>query len=175
MHLPCANCSPRLLQRSFVSRSTSSIRRSRSIWLKSCSNLLDVEKQLTKRCNALFTLPTRRTFRSGPHRTAGCATSCVFARRVKNGSEKIVNPRHPQLKTMITIKSFDGNKFDAYLALPTSGYGPGIVVLQEIFGVNNYMRSVADWYAAHGFVGICPDLFWRIEPGVQLTDKGDDW
>jgi len=51
---------------------------------------------------------------------------------------------------MITIKSFDGGEFDAYLALPASGYGPGIVVLQEIFGVNNYIRSVADWYAAHG-------------------------
>ena len=43
------------------------------------------------------------------------------------------------------IKSFDGGEFDAYLALPASGYGPGIVVLQEIFGVNDYMRSVADW------------------------------
>ena len=73
------------------------------------------------------------------------------------------------------IKSFDGGEFDAYLALPASGYGPGIVVLQEIFGVNNYMRSVTDWYAAHGFVAVCPDLFWRIERGVQLTDKGDDW
>jgi len=76
---------------------------------------------------------------------------------------------------MIIIKSFDGNEFDAYLAMPASGYGPGIVVLQEIFGVNNYMRSVADWYAAHGFVAVCPDLFWRLERGVQLTDKGDDW
>jgi len=73
------------------------------------------------------------------------------------------------------IKSFDGGEFDAYLALPASGYGPGIVVLQEIFGVNDYMRSVADWYAAHGFVALCPDLFWRLEPGVQLTDRGDDW
>ena len=36
------------------------------------------------------------------------------------------------------------------------------------------MRSVADWYAAHGFVALCPDLFWRLERGVQLTDKGDD-
>ena len=70
---------------------------------------------------------------------------------------------------MTTIKSFDGGEFDAYLALPASGYGPGIVVLQEIFGVNDYMRSVTDWYAAHGFVAICPDLFWRLEPGVQLT------
>ena len=71
---------------------------------------------------------------------------------------------------MITIKSFDGGEFDAYLALPSSGYGPGIVVLQEIFGVNSFMRSVADWYAAHGFVALCPDLFWRMERGVELTE-----
>jgi len=76
---------------------------------------------------------------------------------------------------MVTIKSFDGGEFDGYLALPASGFGPGIVVLQEIFGVNHYMRAVADWYAAHGFVALCPDLFWRQERGVQLTDKGDDW
>jgi carboxymethylenebutenolidase len=76
---------------------------------------------------------------------------------------------------MVTIKSFDGGEFDGYLALPASGYGPGVLVLQEIFGVNSYMRSVADWYAAHGFVALCPDLFWRIQHGVQLTDKGDDW
>ena len=71
---------------------------------------------------------------------------------------------------MITIKSFDGGEFDAYLSLPASGYGPGILVLQEIFGVNSYMRSVVDWYAAHGFVALCPDLFWRIERGVELTE-----
>ena len=71
---------------------------------------------------------------------------------------------------MPTIKSFDGGEFDAYLALPASGYGPGVVVLQEIFGVNNYMRSVADWYAVHGFVALCPDLFWRMERGVELTE-----
>jgi carboxymethylenebutenolidase len=71
---------------------------------------------------------------------------------------------------MVTIKSFDGGEFDGYLALPASGYGPGIVVLQEIFGVNDHMRNVADWYAAHGFVALCPDLFWRMERGVELTD-----
>jgi carboxymethylenebutenolidase len=75
---------------------------------------------------------------------------------------------------MVTIKSFDGGEFDAYLALPGSGYGPGILVLQEIFGVNKFLRDLCDWYAAHGFVAICPDLFWRQEPGVQLTDSGDD-
>src|SRR5437016_3694798 len=77
---------------------------------------------------------------------------------------------------MPTIKSFDGEEFDAYMALPASGYGPGIVVLQEIFGVNEYMRSVCDWYASHGFVAMCPDLFWRQEPGVQLTDRSEaEW
>ena len=70
---------------------------------------------------------------------------------------------------MATIKSFDGREFDGYLAIPASGYGPGIVVIQEIFGVNGYMRSVADWYAAHGFVALCPDLFWRMERGLELT------
>ena len=71
---------------------------------------------------------------------------------------------------MTTVKSFDGGEFDAYLSLPASGYGPGIVVLQEIFGVNKYLRSIADWYAAHGFVALVPDLFWRLQPGIQLTD-----
>jgi carboxymethylenebutenolidase len=74
---------------------------------------------------------------------------------------------------MVTIKSFDKQQFDGYLALPASGFGPGIVVLQEIFGVNKHMRSVADWYAAHGFVALCPDLFWRMERGVELSDITD--
>jgi carboxymethylenebutenolidase len=77
---------------------------------------------------------------------------------------------------MVTIKSFDGGEFDGYLALPAGGYGPGIVVLQEIFGVNQFLRDVADWYAAHGFVALVPDLFWRQQRGVELTDKSEaDW
>jgi len=77
---------------------------------------------------------------------------------------------------MTTITSFDGGEFDAYLALPSGNSGPGIVLLQEIFGVNRDMRSIADWYAQRGFVVICPDLFWRQEPGIQLTDQTDaEW
>src|SRR6266480_3025531 len=72
---------------------------------------------------------------------------------------------------MATIDSFDGGQFEAYLALPAAGYGPGIVVLQEIFGVNQFLRDVAGWYAAHGFVAVVPDLFWRQERGVELTDQ----
>jgi len=77
---------------------------------------------------------------------------------------------------MTTITSFDGGEFDAYLALPSGNSGPGVVLLQEIFGVNRVMRSIADWYARRGFVVICPDLFWRQERGVQLTDQTDaEW
>jgi carboxymethylenebutenolidase len=72
---------------------------------------------------------------------------------------------------MVLIRSFDGGEFSAYLALPSGGRGPGVVVLQEIFGVNRDMRSVCDWLAGRGFVAICPDLFWRIEPGVELDQS----
>jgi carboxymethylenebutenolidase len=75
----------------------------------------------------------------------------------------------------ISIPTPDG-PFAGYLAAPTSGRGPGIVVIQEIFGVNDVMRGVADDLAAHGYFALVPDLFWRLEPGVQLTDKTDaEW
>ncbi len=75
----------------------------------------------------------------------------------------------------ITIKGSDGS-FAAYLAQPASGHGPGVVVIQEIFGVNAVMREIADELAAQGFFALVPDLFWRLEPGVQLTDKTDaEW
>ncbi len=75
----------------------------------------------------------------------------------------------------ITIKSRDG-EFTGYLASPGTGRGPGIVVIQEIFGVNQVMRDIADGMASRGYYALVPDLFWRLEPGVQLTDKTDaDW
>lgn len=73
----------------------------------------------------------------------------------------------------ITIKGPDGS-FSGYLSKPKSGTGPGIVVIQEIFGVNKVMRDLTDWYASQGFVALCPDLFWRIEPGIDITDKTDE-
>jgi len=75
----------------------------------------------------------------------------------------------------ITIRGPDGD-FSAYLAIPATTPGPGIVVAQEIFGVNQVMREVCDWLAGEGFVACCPDIFWRIEPGIQLTDKSEaEW
>ena len=67
----------------------------------------------------------------------------------------------------ITIKGADGD-FSGYLAKPSSGKGPGVVVIQEIFGVNRWVRSVADMLAAEGYFALAPDLFWRIVPGLQL-------
>jgi len=75
----------------------------------------------------------------------------------------------------ITVKGSDGT-FGAYLASPASGHGPGVIVIQEIFGVNDVVRSICDAHAARGRFALAPDLFWRLEPGVQLTDKTqEDW
>lgn len=76
----------------------------------------------------------------------------------------------------ITIQASDGGSFSAYLATPSSGTGPGLVVIQEIFGVNKVMRDLCDGFAEQGYVAASPDLFWRQEPGVQLTDKSkEEW
>lgn len=69
---------------------------------------------------------------------------------------------------MIEIAAGDGGTFSAYLALPESGSGAGLVLLQEIFGVNQSLRETADLFAEEGYVTIVPDLFWRIEPGIDL-------
>ena len=75
----------------------------------------------------------------------------------------------------IQIAVPDGS-FSGYLALPKATPAPGILVIQEIFGVNKVMRDLTDGFAAQGYVALCPDLFWRQEPGVQITDKTDaEW
>jgi carboxymethylenebutenolidase len=75
----------------------------------------------------------------------------------------------------VTIKGQDGS-FSGYLAKPASGNGAGVVVIQEIFGINAYVRGIADDLARQGYFALAPDLFWRIEPNVQLTDKSEaEW
>ena len=77
--------------------------------------------------------------------------------------------------TTITVAAGDGGEFQAYVSTPEKGSGPGIVLLQEIFGVNQSMRDVADYYAEEGYVVIAPDLFWRIEPGIELGYTDEDF
>lgn len=61
---------------------------------------------------------------------------------------------------------------DAYLAVPPAGRGPGLLLLQEIFGVNPHIRAVAEQYALAGFTVVAPDLFWRQAPRVELDYVG---
>jgi carboxymethylenebutenolidase len=75
----------------------------------------------------------------------------------------------------VTIATPDGD-FSAYVARPAAAKAPAVVVIQEIFGVNAVMRGVADALAAQGYLAVSPDLFWRIEPGVDITDQSEaEW
>lgn len=75
----------------------------------------------------------------------------------------------------VNIEGQDGS-FKAYVARPEGTPIGGVVVIQEIFGVNAGIRGKADWLARHGFLAVAPDLFWRLEPGVELTDQSEaEW
>lgn len=73
-----------------------------------------------------------------------------------------------------TVTAHDAGQFGAYLRLPPAGHGPGVVLVQEVFGVNDYVRAVAARLALLGYVVAAPDLYWRIEPGLALAhdDEG---
>jgi carboxymethylenebutenolidase len=74
--------------------------------------------------------------------------------------------------TTITIDATDGSgKFEAYVAEPPHTPAGAVVLIQEIFGVNESMKQTAAWIADLGFWAIVPDLFWRLQPGISLTDK----
>ena len=79
--------------------------------------------------------------------------------------------------TSITIKATDGSgSFDAYVVEPVKTPAGAVVLIQEIFGVNDSMRYMACQVADLGFIAVVPDLFWRLEPGVNLTDKSEaEW
>jgi carboxymethylenebutenolidase len=75
----------------------------------------------------------------------------------------------------ITITTSDGS-FSAYLAKPAAASAAAVVVIQEIFGVNQVMREITDGLAGQGYLAVCPDLFWRLEPGVDITDQSEaEW
>ena len=69
----------------------------------------------------------------------------------------------------IDIATARGETFSGYLSLPPTGHGPGIVLIQEIWGVNTHIRALADQYALDGYVVLAPDLFWRLAPRVDLA------
>jgi carboxymethylenebutenolidase len=79
------------------------------------------------------------------------------------------------MKDRITIEGRDG-AFGAYIARPKASPAPAVVVLQELLGVNADIRKTCDELAEQGFIAVAPDLFWRQEPGVDLSVTSEaDW
>jgi carboxymethylenebutenolidase len=66
------------------------------------------------------------------------------------------------------IQAGDGGEFDGHVWVPESGTGPGLLLLQEIFGVGAYLRAVAERLCSRGYTVLAPDLFWRMERNVEL-------
>ncbi len=71
-----------------------------------------------------------------------------------------------------SIESADGGRFDAHVVLPIEGHGAGLLLISEIFGVNDYVRSVADRLAGLGHVVLAPEVFWRHQRGYEM-DSAD--
>jgi len=84
-----------------------------------------------------------------------------------------VSEQSTMMKDRITIKGRDG-AFGAYVARPKASPTPAVVVLQELFGVNADIRKTCDEIAEQGFLAVAPDLFWRQEPGVDLSNVTSD-
>ncbi len=74
----------------------------------------------------------------------------------------------------IQLTAADGHEFDAYRAEPEGEAKGGVVVIQEIFGVNGHIRDVADGYAAEGYLAVAPAIFDRFEKGVELGYTADN-
>lgn len=73
--------------------------------------------------------------------------------------------------SMVQLHTADGQKFDAYFAKAASDDAPGLVLIQEVFGINQSIRTAANQWAAQGFNVLAPDLFWRQEPNVILEPR----
>jgi len=76
--------------------------------------------------------------------------------------------------TQMTLTATDGHALSAYRAETEAPSKTGLVVLQEIFGVNNHIRSVADRFAADGFTALAPALFDRVKPGIEMGYAPED-
>jgi carboxymethylenebutenolidase len=86
-----------------------------------------------------------------------------------------MSEQRTMMKDHITIEGRDG-AFDAHISRPKTLPAPAVVVLQELFGVNADIRKTCDELAEQGFLAVAPDLFWRQEPGVDLSVTSEsDW
>ena len=81
---------------------------------------------------------------------------------------------NPPVTACWTTVADSAGSFDAWLALPPAGHGPGLLLLQEIFGVNGHIRAVAEQYALDGFVVLAPDVFWQQQRRLELGYTAED-
>lgn len=68
----------------------------------------------------------------------------------------------------VKLEATDGHGLDAYQSIPSGNVRGGVVIIQEIFGVNHHIRAVVDQYASAGYAAIAPALFDRAQKGVEL-------
>lgn len=73
-----------------------------------------------------------------------------------------------------TVTAADGGTFQAHLTIPSTSHHGAVLLIQEIFGVNDYVRSVGERLAELGHVSLAPDVFWRVEPGFELDSSTPD-
>lgn len=79
----------------------------------------------------------------------------------------------PQTRTEVIAAPGQG-EFAGYTVVPDAGSGPGLLVIQEIFGISPYLKDVCDRVAALGYVAMAPDLYWRIAPGISIDEHDPD-
>lgn len=73
----------------------------------------------------------------------------------------------------LVVTAGDGGKFDCFVEKPSKTATASVIIIQEIFGITSWLKSTAEWYASNGYVAIVPDLFWRLEPGLNLNDRNE--
>ena len=78
------------------------------------------------------------------------------------------------MSSFVDLTAADGFVLPAYVAHPSGTPKGAVVVIQEIFGINSHIRSVADGYAAAGYLAVAPDMFHRVQPGVDLGYTAED-
>lgn len=76
--------------------------------------------------------------------------------------------------TTFSLNTADGGSFTVYCAEPADALAPGVVVIHEMYGVTASMRRACDHLAEQGFRAVCPDLFWRLQPGVELDENAPE-
>jgi carboxymethylenebutenolidase len=106
--------------------------------------------------------------------TEGKTESILYEARAMASARRPPNQKGESMSEQVKLKASDGHELDAYVAKPKGKPLGGLVVIQEIFGVNRHICSVSDKFAAEGFLAVAPAIFDRVEKNVDLGYEGAD-